>query len=517
MKSILEALRQAFRTTVGGLWLVALLVGTIWISVGSLAAIQVRTDLTEAEKELSFNDVARAYDKYTARKEIIDRRLINANPQANAFAAVDEKVVEIAVALGKGPDIDPIAFEVTSEFGEAYAACRSDHRPTEPADGIEVIVESGSGPDAPPAEQALAKDDLCGLFNEHEQLTGAALSLDESSLSELYEKVQVTAQAQIDELQSNEPLFKHFSAYDFFRLIKAPFLLVVPAPVLVLVVTMAMGVLGSVLTMTWLFIRQDGSMTLRRFLTLPLIGAVSAFVVFIFVKAGQLTLTAGNTEDTLNPFVLSFVGVISGMLSERAYNRITDVGTSFFDVDDGQPRWGSRIKEAMCGIGVSEAELARYLGVTEEEAARIVNESTTATFDQQRLIAACLRRTVRELFTDVPPDAPSAIAAGPTTVVPDLRGLDAAGVLRALRDAGLRIGDMPEVEDATVAAGVVVAQTPAAGVPTTRLSAVDVTVAKRGPQTPPAEKSPSEGPPDTGDIDREAGEDRGGAEGPSRA
>ena len=149
--------------------------------------------------------------------------------------------------------------------------------------------------------------------------------------------------------------------------------MLIPSPVLVLMLTMGMGLLGSVVTMTWSFVRRDGDLTVRRFLTLPFVGMMSAFIIFIFINAGQLTLTADGTAAKLNQFVLSFVGIISGLLSERAYARISDVGSNFFKVDAGVSRWGARLQQAMIEKGVTSAELARHLLTSEEEVKRIAD------------------------------------------------------------------------------------------------------------------------------------------------
>lgn len=487
-------LGRGLGTLLGALWILLLLTQTIWLSVGSLAAIQVRAQLAEDEQELSFNDVQRAYAKYQERKAQIDRRLASFDPVAEAFREVDRAVEAIYLRLGEAngdpalpEDFDPVAFSNSDAFVALAGRCLPS-----PAERNPVAAAAGDpGPAAPAPEWAEASGQdpsaagICPLVADYQRLLARAYDVDPES-AEALEAALLLAQKQTEELQTNEHLFKHFSAYEFFEFIGAPKLLLIPSEVLVLVVTMAMGVLGAAVSMTWLFIRQDGSMTARRFLILPLIGAVSAFIVFMFVRAGQLTLTTGDAEDSLNPFVLSFIGVISGMLSERAYNRITEVGTSFFDVDDGQPRWGCRLRDAIRAAGVSEAELARYLAVTEEEAGRIVNETTTATFEQQRLIAACLRRTVRELFTDVPPDAPSTLAAAPTVAVPALVGTDRTALEASLDMAGLTLGEVRAVEDTSAAPGTVLSQRPAAEARVARGAPVDVVVAEAPLEDAPA-------------------------------
>jgi hypothetical protein len=126
---------------------------------------------------------------------------------------------------------------------------------------------------------------------------------------------------------------------------------------------------------------------------------------------------------------------------------------------------------------VSIPELAKHLGTTEEEAGRIVSESTTATLTQQRLIAACVRRNVRELFTDVPPDGPAGVAADPQIIMPDLTGLDPKVLEKVMVDLGLRLGERAEAQADGVTPGLVMAQSPSPGSRVPRKTRVDYTVA----------------------------------------
>jgi hypothetical protein len=145
---------------------------------------------------------------------------------------------------------------------------------------------------------------------------------------------------------------------NFFRFMGYVEFLKEPPRILVLQLTIVMGMLGSVITMTWSFIKKDSGFTFRRFLILPFVGAMSAFIIFVFIKAGQLTLTAGGSSDALNPFVLSFVGIISGLLSERAYARMAEVGGNFFKVDQDRSRYGVGLLAALEQSGMSQPELA---------------------------------------------------------------------------------------------------------------------------------------------------------------
>jgi hypothetical protein len=473
MRKVLHAIVSTIGIVLGGLWLLALYGFTLWISAGSLSAIQLRADLVNdvapGGEVVSFSDVQRAEQKYNTQLNFIYsktseiyRRIDEANVVQNAYFKVDDNMRAIADALGvDGTFIDPVTFSNGPEFSAAEARC----------------ISSDPGQDDPFG--------VCGLIDTHTNLLTDARKIDSTEAYERYSAANEEARVQfaeierqIEELRNSEPLSRHFDNYAFFRTIWGyETLLRMPQHVLVLILTLAMGMLGSVVTMTWLFIRQDTGLSARRFLILPFIGSMSAFIILIFISAGQLTLTAGDAQDSLNPFVLSFVGIISGLLSERAYTRISEVGSSFFAVDDGQPRWGFRLREALESVGVSIPELAKHLGTTEEEAGRIVSESTTATLTQQRLIAACVRRNVRELFTDVPPDGPAGDASEAPIIMPDLTGLDPAVLKKVMEDIGLRLGERAEAPAGEVAAGLVMAQSPSAGSRVPRKTRVDYTVA----------------------------------------
>lgn len=81
---------------------------------------------------------------------------------------------------------------------------------------------------------------------------------------------------------------------------------------------------------------------------LPFVGSISAFVIFIFINAGQLTLTADGGSNSLSPYVLSFIGIVSGLLSERAYMRISEIGTKCFSAkNEWEPSTGEGAKPAL--------------------------------------------------------------------------------------------------------------------------------------------------------------------------
>lgn len=384
-------LRSLFGTIVGGTYLIALYLFTVWLVVGSLTAIQIREDVRndargdapDASEALTFADVERSYDRHQTRISQIysdvDQVFYEHNEQQEATNFQIETTLDtIRQQTHPALQLTPFEFEGSEQFGVIMERC-------------ELVGSTADGP----CELVYRYYDLFALRTKQLQ------KFESSDFTELYANAEKT----VAELRAAEPLARYFDIYEFFNFMPLySEFLKEPPQILVLQLTIVMGMLGSVITMTWSFINKDSGFTFRRFLILPFVGAMSAFIIFVFVKAGQLTLTAGGASEPLNPFVLSFVGIISGLLSERAYARMSEVGSNFFRVAEDEPRYGIDLRTALEQGGVGETELAGYLKLTDEEATRLLDGKSPATSLQQQLVAACLRRAVRELFTDLPPD-----------------------------------------------------------------------------------------------------------------
>jgi hypothetical protein len=386
------AIRSVFGTIIGGFYLIVLYVFTVWLVVGSLTAIQIRDDAQEVNAEITFADVERSYIRHGNRiSEIysdVDRILYEYNQHLDAINwQIDETLDTIRQSTNGDAAMSPYDFEGSSEFADVREGCDARRNS---ADAICQLVVSYY--------------DLLAARQQHES------NLDNSQIAQLYAE----ADKQVSELRAAEPLARFFDIYEFFNFMPLyDVFLKEPQQILVLQLTIVMGMLGSVITMTWSFIKRDSGFTFRRFLILPFVGAMSAFIIFVFIKAGQLTLTAGNASEPLNPFVLSFVGIISGLLSERAYSRMAEVGGNFFKVDEDKPRYGIELRTALELSGLGEHELAGYLKLSEEETAAIVDGRAAASPLQQQLVAAGLRRSIREIFTDLPPDSAAPPPAAP--------------------------------------------------------------------------------------------------------
>lgn len=192
----------------------------------------------------------------------------------------------------------------------------------------------------------------------------------------------------------------------------------IPSEVLTLVLALVLGALGSALHMTKVVIEGGEVPSATWYLFRPCQGVLMALVVFVLLKAGQLTVGAGDT-DTLNPYFVAFVGTISGLLSPDAYRLVQRAGAAIIPAgNDETDRWAFGLGAAMQAAGVDVQTLADGIGAKPEELAAWMDETTPVPAQQQGLLAAWLHADPRQLFTaDRPsPRRSAAPVAVPQTV-----------------------------------------------------------------------------------------------------
>ena len=125
-------------------------------------------------------------------------------------------------------------------------------------------------------------------------------------------------------------------------------LLIMPDQVLELILAISMGMLGSAITMTWTFLSDTETPHWRWYLMRPFVGALSAVVIFIFAKGGQMALTSGNGTDNLSPFFLSFLSIAAGLLSDRAFSQMSLVsGKVLGDMGTEKERWAVHLSKTI--------------------------------------------------------------------------------------------------------------------------------------------------------------------------
>jgi len=187
--------------------------------------------------------------------------------------------------------------------------------------------------------------------------------------------------------------------------------------VLSLSLVILMGVLGSSLQILHSFFRAHRIEPIGGYFLRISVGAIIALVIFIVAKAGVPVIADASKlsgDAPINPYFVSFLAIISGMLSERAIITVQNQGERFFSSGAGEPdRWA----RADLGPDLQEQKLtmktlAGYLGIAESDAEKIVKGQEKADFKQQLIISIYLRSSIRDLFSDIPPPGVEVAANG---------------------------------------------------------------------------------------------------------
>lgn len=186
-----------------------------------------------------------------------------------------------------------------------------------------------------------------------------------------------------------------------------------PAELLTLILTLAMGALGSVIYLTREFFNTQSQHPTSWYVFRPFLGMITALAIFVLAKAGVLivadTSQASDFSGDLNPFFISFLAIVSGLLSEQATQRIQAAGVQFFrsetdaEAEQGKHRWAVKLKEEIAQQNRNTDEIRHFVEVDEDQLEDWMEERKSVPGQVQTVIAAWLNKPKRELFTDLPP------------------------------------------------------------------------------------------------------------------
>ncbi len=193
-------------------------------------------------------------------------------------------------------------------------------------------------------------------------------------------------------------------------------LFMLPREILGLVLALVMGALGSTLHVTKAMIEDKREVRPSYYLVRPFQGMVTALVVFILLKAGQLSISSGSgSGQDLNTFFVAFAGVVSGLMVSEAYQMIRKAAAAVIPPEDDEARWAFKLADALAELGAPAGDLAAGIGAAPAEVQAWVEEKRPVPAPQQWLVAAWLHRPRRSLFTSLSPDdgAPTAESGPP--------------------------------------------------------------------------------------------------------
>jgi hypothetical protein len=248
-------------------------------------------------------------------------------------------------------------------------------------------------------------------FNLYEEET---LKKSQKSIEELNLKLEETNQIYKEFQKSSEDLngisdeIKDLlGELTYLKVMKFNFLAIMPPQLLTLILTLCMGALGSLIFITREFFNGNTVKRTGWYIFRPFLGMVTAISIFVLIKSGQLVISDSNqgiSSETLNPFFVSFLAIISGLLSEEAYDKIQTTGIAFLQSKSNKSnRYGYRLNEWLKEKNKSIEDMSIILNVPTDIIHKWILETETLSIREQELVSAFLSVSIREIFTDIPP------------------------------------------------------------------------------------------------------------------
>ena len=266
------------------------------------------------------------------------------------------------------------------------------------------------------------------LNERHKELEGQLSSKKKTDAQKSLQNDIDKSRINLEEFIKNDPLGKASADYleslsylksKEERIFFVPSFSNLPIDMLTLILVLSMGALGGTIKQTREYLNnkkslsdEDQSDGAANYIFIPLLGAITALTIFILAKAGVLIVATPTTGGgaPISPFFISFLGIVSGMLSENALNTIQQTGKKWFvtssEVD--RDRWANGLEKAIehhekDNPGNIKIALVDILDVTSAQLEEWVDEKKPVPSQQQALIAAYLHKPKRDLFTDISP------------------------------------------------------------------------------------------------------------------
>jgi hypothetical protein len=187
-------------------------------------------------------------------------------------------------------------------------------------------------------------------------------------------------------------------------------LLIMPPDILTLALVILMGVLGSALQMTHALFRQNRIERPGAYFLRLGVGAITALVIFIVAKAGVPVIADASRlggDAPINPYFVSFLAIISGLMSENAIMMVQAQGAKFFASETAADpqRWARfDLHDAFAKANRSPNNVRQLLNAEDAQFEGWISGKDALPGAAQTMIAGVLGMSQRELFTDIPPD-----------------------------------------------------------------------------------------------------------------
>lgn len=246
------------------------------------------------------------------------------------------------------------------------------------------------------------------LTDAHDNVRRSAVAL-EAATAKINVVVDASDGVPDEHKRTIENTIFEFQSMQAFKLYWPVYVLTLaPTDLLVLILVTVMGVLGSTLQLSHVYTAEFSAKPISFYLFRPFLGVITAFVIFIVAKAGvPLIADPGRLGGTspVNPYFISFLAIISGLVSERALETLRRLGSSYFrDTSDGPSRWALvNLKDAFKKANRDPTKLREAIDAKPAEFDAWLDGKKPIPPSAQNYIAVALNLHPRTLFSDIPP------------------------------------------------------------------------------------------------------------------
>lgn len=394
-------------------WLALVYVLSLWLVLGALSSYQLQSRINSENAQNQTGNTVSAVLRQQSEIEILEDQIEISQTDIKDIKLALQDVLINARSLEKELDQLPSKLEMlwlriiqSAELGLEQQASS----PQRDCKRLKDILGSADHKGDDYQEISEMVNDTC------ERATYARTELPYKKREIAIKKVALqTFEFDLNKLKDDHSflLKKNSLIRDYLTELKAmkkfhfDFLATMPGQLLTLMLTLSMGALGSIIYLTRALFDASVERDFTWYFFRPFLGMIMAMAIFVLVKAGQLTISSsGGTDDLsgLSPFFLSFVAIISGLLSEQAYQKIYLAGQNFLGVAEADTeRWALNLVTAIQSRGRQPSELLLFLSATETELNDWISAAKPVPQQQQNIISAWLDMPSREIFSDQPP------------------------------------------------------------------------------------------------------------------
>jgi hypothetical protein len=322
-------------------WTAAWLYLSLGMVLLSFSAIQFQTEVADnARRDYNENtDTETQNTGLTLKVTIAEIKLQQTHYQEDKNSLTDLlKQANSLSGSASGGDSIPVA--PLGEITQALYPKLFTTQDPPPANVVEAITRKCADPSLDEATKQQCASFKEALTAAYRSPLSSQLEAINSKMSELRSRIRKYERSSVYSEADDIDGYKRMSEFIFPWLPADILLPALPHPILVMIVTLSMGALGSALFMLQLHLAGESGpgyrMSISWHLFRPLQGMAVALAILLLVRAGQISVShtpdVGDTD--LNAFVLGFLGVLSGLLSDRAMDRLTAAGVDLFRTAD---------------------------------------------------------------------------------------------------------------------------------------------------------------------------------------